>query len=154
MSPARRVVILVAEDDDDDFLLTRHALTEARLANDVRRVHDGEELLDYLNRRAAWAQSEDSPTPTLILLDLNMPRMDGREALRAIKSDSVLCHIPIVVLTTSRAEADVVRSYASGVNSFITKPVTFSGLVDAMKVMGRYWFEIVDLPTPPGAPPA
>jgi CheY-like chemotaxis protein len=152
MSPARRVVILVAEDDDDDFLLTRHALTEARLSNDVRRVHDGEELLDYLNRRARWTQPADSPTPTLILLDLNMPRMDGREALRAIKADSALRQIPVVVLTTSRAEEDVVRSYATGVNSFIAKPVTFAALVEAMKVMGRYWFEIVDLPEPPGEP--
>ena len=113
--------------------------------NEVKRVKDGEELLEYLRRQGAFSKSE-TPQPSLILLDLNMPRKDGREALREIKSDPKLRHIPVVVLTASRAEEDVVRSYEYGVNSFITKPVTFQGLVDAMKALGRYWFEVVELP--------
>ncbi len=105
-----------------------------------------EQLLDYLNRRGRWANPADAPRPGVVLLDLNMPRMDGREALAAIKADPALRRIPIVVLTTSRAEADVLRSYDLGANSFITKPVTFGGLVEAMRVLGRYWIEIVELP--------
>jgi CheY-like chemotaxis protein len=141
------VRILLAEDDDDDYFLTAKALKENRLLNEVRRVTDGEELMDYLHRRGQYGDPDQSPEPSLILLDLNMPRKDGREALREIKSDPGLRHIPVVVLTTSRAEEDVVRSYQLGVNSFITKPVTFQGLVDAMKALGRYWFEVVELPT-------
>jgi CheY-like chemotaxis protein len=139
------VQILLAEDDDDDFFLTQKALRQNRLLNEVKRVKDGEELLEYLRRQGAFSKSE-TPQPSLILLDLNMPRKDGREALREIKSDPKLRHIPVVVLTASRAEEDVVRSYEYGVNSFITKPVTFQGLVDAMKALGRYWFEVVELP--------
>jgi CheY-like chemotaxis protein len=140
------VRILLAEDDDDDFFLTRRALQENRLRNEVTRVKDGEELMEYLRHKGGFSKN-GPPEPSLILLDLNMPRKDGREALREIKSDPKLRHIPVVVLTTSRAEEDVVRSYEYGVNSFITKPVTFQGLVDAMKALGRYWFEVVELPT-------
>jgi CheY-like chemotaxis protein len=139
--------MLLAEDDDDDYFLTQQALKENRLLNEVRRVKDGEELMDYLRHQGEFSESGQSPEPSLILLDLNMPRKDGREALKEIKSDPMLRHIPVVVLTTSRAEEDVVRSYQLGVNSFITKPVTFQGLVDAMKTLGRYWFEVVQLPT-------
>lgn len=138
--------ILIAEDDDDDYFLTGQALKEARIAADLRRVCDGEELLDYLRRRKRFSGSDVAPLPSLILLDLNMPRMDGREALREIKGDPRLRHLPIVVLTTSKAEEDVVRSYELGVNSFITKPLTFQALVEAIKVLGRYWFEVVQLP--------
>ena len=141
------VRILLAEDDDDDFFLTAAALKENRLRNQVVRVKDGEELMDYLRHHGEFSNADHAPEPSLILLDLNMPRKDGREALRDIKSDPKLRHIPVVVLTTSRAEEDVVRSYQLGVNSFITKPVTFQGLVDAMKALGRYWFEVVELPT-------
>ena len=148
----RPVTILLADDDDDDFLLTQQALAESRVANAVQRVRDGEELLDYLHRRAAYAAPAPAPAPALILLDLNMPRMDGREALREIKQDPRLKQIPIVVLTTSRAEEDVVRSYQLGVNSFIKKPVSFQGLVEALGVLERYWFEIVELPPSEGAP--
>ena len=109
-------------------------------------MKDGEELMEYLRHEGGYSK-EGPPQPSLILLDLNMPRKDGREALREIKSDPKLRHIPVVVLTTSRAEDDVVRSYQYGVNSFITKPVTFQGLVEAMKALGRYWFEVVELPT-------
>ena len=141
------VMILIADDDEDDRLLTKQALEEAHLSNDVRYVEDGEELMDYLRRRGAYAGQEGkAPRPGLILLDLNMPKKDGRECLREIKSDEDLCDIPIVVLSTSRDEEDIVRSYKLGVNSFISKPVTFTGLVDALKVMGRYWFELVELP--------
>lgn len=144
------VTILIAEDDLDDRQMTTEALQAARLANDLHFVDDGQDLLDYLRGEGRHA-GESSPRPTLILLDLNMPRMDGREALAAIKSDPDLRQIPIVVLTTSTADADVCRSYDLGVNSYITKPVTFSGLVDAMTSMGRYWFELVQLPASPAA---
>ena len=113
--------------------------------NDLRFVNDGEDLMDYLARRGAYAGA-NAPRPGLILLDLNMPRKDGREALAEIKADPELRKIPIVVLTTSRAEEDIFRTYDLGVSSFITKPVTFEGLVDAMKVLAEYWFEIVQLP--------
>ncbi len=143
------VMILIADDDEDDRLLTRQALEEAHLSNDVRFVEDGEELMDYLRRQGRYAgQDGKAPRPGLILLDLNMPKKDGRECLREIKADDDLRDIPVVVLSTSREEEDIARSYRLGVNSFISKPVTFTGLVDALKVMGRYWFELVELPPP------
>ena len=142
----RDVIILIAEDDDDDFTLTHDAFRESRLLNDIHRVKDGEELMDYLLRRNAFADPATSPTPGLILLDLNMPRKDGRECLREIKNNPTLWHVPVVVLTTSQAEEDVYRSYQLGVNSYVRKPVGFQGLVDATRVLGRYWFEIVELP--------
>lgn len=141
------VMILIADDDEDDRLLTKQALEEAHLSNDVRFVEDGEQLMDYLRRRGAYTgENGKAPRPGLILLDLNMPKKDGRECLREIKADDDLRDIPIVVLSTSREEEDIARSYQLGVNSFIAKPVTFSGLVDALQVMGRYWFELVELP--------
>jgi CheY-like chemotaxis protein len=142
----RAITILLADDDEDDRLMTRDALRDARLHNDLRFCIDGVDLLDYLHRRGRWTQPDAAPRPGLILLDLNMPRMDGREALGEIKKDPELRSIPVVVLTTSKAEEDIVRSYDLGVNSFITKPVTFLGLVEVMKVFSRYWMEIVDLP--------
>ncbi|MEI7729434.1 MAG: response regulator [Verrucomicrobiota bacterium] len=146
MSNPRPITILIAEDDPDDRLLAKDALVESRLANDVRFVENGEELLDYLRQQGAFANPETSPRPGIILLDLNMPKKDGREALREIKADPNLRQIPIVVLTTSKAEEDIFRSYDLGVSSFITKPVTFEGLVEIMRVLGQYWFEIVELP--------
>jgi CheY-like chemotaxis protein len=154
LSPDRTpIVILLADDDADDRMLAQDALAESRLANELRCVEDGEELLEYLQRRGRY-EGQEVPRPGLILLDLNMPRKDGREALREIKADPALRQIPVVVLTTSKAEEDVYRSYDLGVNSFITKPVTFDGLVAVMKTIGKYWFEIVNLPadTPPAAP--
>jgi CheY-like chemotaxis protein len=139
--------MLIADDDEEDLQMTLEALEESRLGNDVRVAHDGEELMDYLHRRGRYADPVDAPLPGLILLDLNMPKKDGREALAEIKADPSLRRIPVIVLTTSKAEEDIVRSYDLGVNSFITKPVTFGGLVEAMKVMSRYWFEIVELPS-------
>ena len=140
------ITILMADDDAEDRMLAREALEESRLANDFRYVENGEELLDYLRRRGKYADPALSPRPGLILLDLNMPRKDGFEALAEIKEDPNLRQIPVVILTTSRAEEDVYRGYDLGVNSFITKPVSFEGLVEAMKTLGRYWFEIVELP--------
>ncbi len=138
--------ILIAEDDDDDFTLTEEALREAHFLNPLQRVVDGEQLLAYLRRQGVYRDARVYPKPALILLDLNMPRKDGREALREIKASESLRHFPVVVLTTSRAEEDIVRSYDLGVNSFIIKPVTFPGLVEAVQVLGRYWFELVKLP--------
>ena len=145
--PQRPITILVADDDPDDRQMTEDALREARLANDVRFVADGVELIDYLRRRGDYASAADAPRPGFVLLDLNMPRMDGREALEVIKADVELRRIPVVILTTSRAEEDVYRSYDLGVAGYIAKPVTFDGLVTAMKDIGRYWFELVELPS-------
>ena len=146
MESRETIVILIAEDDPDDRLLTIRALEQNRLANAIKWVEDGEELMDYLHHRGAYAGDGNAPRPGLILLDLNMPRMDGREALQAIKADPELRRIPVVVLTTSRAEQDVVQSYDLGVNAFVTKPVTFEELANAIRVLGNFWFEIVKLP--------
>ena len=144
------ITILICDDDDDDRALTRQALEDAHISNDLRFVEDGEQLLDYLYQRGEYSgETGAAPRPGLILLDLNMPKMDGREALQNIKGDPTLVDIPIVILTTSGLDLDIIRSYQLGVNSFITKPVTFSGLVDAMNVLGRYWLEIVELPPVP-----
>ena len=142
----RTVTILMADDDRDDRELTREAFVESRIANDLRFVEDGEELLDYLNRRGKYADPESSPRPGLILLDLNMPRMDGREALRAIKADPRFRPIRVVIMTTSKAEEDILRAYDLSAASYITKPVTFDGLIDVIKTLGKYWLEIVELP--------
>ena len=140
------ITILLADDDPDDRQLTRDAFAENRLANVLNTVDDGEELLEYLQRRGRYADQRNEPLPGLILLDLNMPRKDGREALKEIKADPELRRIPIVVLTTSKAEEDILRSYDLGVNSYVTKPVTFRSLVELIKILGRYWFEVVELP--------
>jgi two-component system, response regulator len=140
------VVILMAEDDPDDRLLSEEALKEAHLANELRFVNDGEQLLEYLCHRGDYADREAYPRPGLILLDLNMPKKDGREALKEIKEDPELRSIPVVVLTTSKAEEDILRSYDLGVSGYVTKPVTLQELIDVMKGLGRYWFEIVELP--------
>jgi CheY-like chemotaxis protein len=147
----RPIVILIADDDLEDCMLIRDALQESRVVNDVRFVHDGEELLDYLYRRGKYAAAGTSPHAGIILLDLNMPRKDGREALMEIKNDPALRKTPVVILTTSKAEEDICRSYDLGVNSYITKPVTFESLVDTMGTLGRYWLEIVELPPEGGS---
>lgn len=139
--------ILLADDDPDDRMLAREAMKECNLKNPLDTVEDGEELMDYLYRRGKYTHLQKNPLPGLILLDLNMPRKDGNEALKEIKSDPFLCHIPVVVLTTSQDEEDIYRSYNLGVNSFITKPVTFNSFVDLMQSLGKYWFEVVSLPT-------
>ncbi|HEY9647154.1 MAG TPA: response regulator [Chroococcidiopsis sp.] len=145
-SKRKTVTILVAEDDEDDRLLMQDALEENRLANDLHFVCDGEELMDYLLHKGNYSDASTAPRPSLILLDLNMPRKDGREALKEIKADPELRQIPIVVLTTSKAEEDILRTYDLGVSSFIAKPVVFESMVQIMKMLGTYWFEIVELP--------
>jgi len=140
------ITILVADDDADDRMLIKDAFEEARLNNEVHFVEDGEQLLSYLRREGDYANMASEPYPGIILLDLNMPRKDGREALREIKADAELKRIPVVVLTTNRAEEDIIRTYGLGVSSFITKPVTFEGLVDVVKALNDYWIEIVTFP--------
>jgi len=140
------ITILMADDDPGDRRLAEKALEVSRLANDFRFVENGEELLAYLRHEGAYADRERFPDPDVILLDLNMPRMDGREAIQAIRADEGLRHLPIVVLTTSEDDADIHRAYRLGANSYITKPVTFDALVDVMRGLGNYWVEIVKLP--------
>lgn len=140
------LVILIAEDDPEDCMLIKDAFKEGLLVNGLRFVEDGEELMDYLRHKGKYRNPSSSPKPGIILLDLNMPKKDGREALKEIKSDPDLRSIPVVILTTSKEEEDILRSYNLGANSYITKPVTFAGLVDAIKALGKYWFEIVELP--------
>ena len=148
MNTSRRAItILMADDDADDRMFAKDALEEARLANDIHFVEDGEELMDYLRHQGKFAELNGFPRPGRILLDLNMPRKDGREALKEIKEDDELRRIPVVVLTTSKAQEDIYRTYDLGVSSYITKPVSFEGLVDIMKTLSKYWFEIVTLPS-------
>jgi two-component system, response regulator len=142
----KSITLLVADDDAEDRMMIREALEENRLHNNLIFVEDGEELMNYLLHKGKFKGEETAPRPGLILLDLNMPKKDGREALREIKSNPDLKDIPVVVLTTSKAEEDIIRSYGLGVNSFISKPVTFESLVTITRELGRYWFEIVELP--------
>ncbi|MEP6764284.1 MAG: response regulator [Gemmatimonadaceae bacterium] len=135
----------MADDDADDRMLARDAMLESRLGNTFAFVEDGQELMDYLQHTGKYAENR-APRPGLILLDLNMPKKDGRQALKEIKSDPELRRIPVVVMTTSKAEEDILRSYDLGANSFITKPVTFERLVEIVSALGRYWFNIVELP--------
>lgn len=143
------IMILLAEDDEDDYLLIVDALKESRIANTIYWVKDGEELMDYLLRQGAYEDPLKSPKPCIILLDLNMPKKDGREALREIKSHPKLRSIPVIVLTTSSMDEDVIVSYELGVNSYIRKPVKFQDFITVVKTLGKYWFEIVELPHPP-----
>jgi len=147
--PGKPITILMADDDPDDRQLTKEAFEECHLANDLRFVQDGVELMDYLLRRGKFTDPSTSPFPGLLLLDLNMPRMDGREALQQIKSNPQLRHLRVVVLTTSKSEEDIYKSYDMSASSYITKPVTFASLVDVIKTMGKYWLEIVELPAEP-----
>jgi CheY-like chemotaxis protein len=141
--PPNPLVILMADDDEDDRQSTSEAFKEHHLANEFFTVNDGEELMDFLKRRG---KHKDAPRPGLILLDLNMPRMDGREALKEIKSDPSLRQIPVVILTTSREEEDILKTYDLGANSFISKPVGFESLMELVRTMTRYWFQLVELP--------
>ena len=141
------ITILMADDDADDRYLAQEAFRESCLDNELSFVQDGQDLMDYLHRQGRYAAPASAPRPGLILLDLNMPRKDGREALQEIKADPGLHTIPIVVLTTSKAEEDILRTYDLGAAGFITKPVTFEGLVEVVKALGKYWFEIVELPS-------
>ena len=139
---ASPIHILLADDDEDDRMMAREAFDVSLLTNPLDEVTDGVELMEHLH--GLLEQGKD--LPGLILLDLNMPRKDGREALAEIKSHPDLRRIPVVVLTTSKAEEDVMRTYDLGVNSFISKPISFDGLVEVMADLGKYWLEIVKLP--------
>jgi len=147
MKPTREIEILIADDDAEDTMLIKDALKESRLKNGVQSVENGEELMLYLRNEGKYSDKIKYPTPGIVLLDLNMPKKDGREALKEIKADKNLRTIPIVVLTTSKAEEDILKTYNLGVSSFITKPVKFSTMVDVMRTLNKYWFEIVELPT-------
>ena len=144
MVPAGKPIdVLLIEDDPGDELITREAFEHNKIKNNLHVARDGEEGLDFLYRRGEFG---GAPRPDLILLDLNLPKYDGRQLLEQIKSDADLCHIPVVVLTTSKADEDIYKSYDLGVNSYIVKPVTFEALVDILQTLEKYWFEIVELP--------
>lgn len=154
IKPATQPVhILVADDDPDDCLLLREAFAEAGIGAERHFVANGEALLDYLYQRGDYMDSERYPAPSLILLDLNMPLMDGREALQHIKHHPLLRRIPLVILSTSSAAEDIADSYAGGVNSYITKPSSFSGLLSMVRQLSTYWLELVELPAPLKAGP-
>jgi len=145
MPNRRPAVLLCAEDDADYRLLMRRAHKAGGSATDLRFVEDGEELMDYLHRRGPYTEPGNAPRPGLILLDLNLPKKDGREALEEIKRDPDLRRIPVIILTTSNAEEDVLRTYNLGASSYIRKPVNMTGLVDIMSTIAHYWFELVEL---------
>lgn len=145
-STKTKVEILIADDDAEDRMLIKDALHESKLRNNVQEVENGEELLEYLTNNGKYSDKEKFPAPGIILLDLNMPRKDGREALKEIKANPELRKIPVIILTTSKAEEDILRTYDLGISSYITKPVTFSAMVDVMKTLNKYWLEIVELP--------
>lgn len=144
--PAKALTILMADDDEDDRILAQDAMKESRVLNELHFVEDGVELLAYLNGEDKYADRDTYPLPGLILLDLNMPKKDGREALSDIKKNPALRRIPVVILTTSKAEEDMLRGYDLGAASYITKPVTFDSLVELMKALGKYWVEFVETP--------
>ncbi len=146
MNSRRSISFLIADDDADDRMLIEDAFVECCLSNKRDYVEDGQELLDYLRAEGKWADRDPSDLPGVILLDLNMPRMDGRTALSHIKDDPVLKRLPVIVLTTSKAEEDIYRTYDLGVNSFISKPVTFDGLLSVVRALNHYWIELVQLP--------
>ncbi len=140
------VRIVVADDDADDRMMIKDAFEESKLSNPVDFVEDGVQLLEYLRREGPYTEFAGQPYPGFVLLDLNMPRKDGRTVLKEIKGDPVLHRIPIIILTTSKAEEDIIKTYNLGVNSFICKPVSFDKLVDIVRTVGHYWIEIVALP--------
>ncbi len=147
--PHKPITILLADDDPEDRMLAHDALQESRVANRLDMVVDGEDLMDYLYRRGAYESLKGTPLPGLILLDLNMPRKDGREALREIKSDPKLRRIPVVVLTTSESDDDIQRTYDLGANSFIVKPRQFDAVVEMMRTLTCYWFGTIQPPPKP-----
>lgn len=140
------ILILCADDDKEDQMLVEDALEECKLGNSLLFVDDGQALMDYLNKCKTGTAGAEYVLPGLILLDLNMPRKDGREALAEIKSDPILRRVPVCILTTSDADQDIMQSYDLGVNSYVRKPVSFDGLVEKLQAMGKYWFEIVTNP--------
>lgn len=143
---AKPNIILLADDDEDDRLIIQEAIDETEFEGRIQTVTDGEELLNYLHRRGRWTNPDTSPVPGLILLDLNLPKKDGRQILQEIKNHPQLKSIPIVVLTTSKAQQDIHQTYLLGVNSFVTKPISFKKMVTVMNAIAQYWFDVVKLP--------
>ncbi|MGW3245362.1 response regulator [Streptomyces sp. NPDC001070] len=137
------IIVLLVEDDPGDELMTREAFQENKVRNVLHVVRDGEEALDFLNRRGAHA---GAPRPGLILLDLNLPRFDGRQVLAEIKADPDLCTIPVVVLTTSEAEEDILRSYTLHANAYVTKPVDFERFIEVVRQIDDFFVTVVKLP--------
>jgi len=142
----KEVPILMAEDDQEDQLIAKKALRKAKLRNPLYFVNDGEELLDYLNRKPPFDDDEAYPFPGLVILDMNMPRKDGRQALMEIRSTPSLSNVPVVILSTSSEEEEIWRGYNLGANSYICKPVNFEKMVTIMQSIGKYWFTIVEAP--------
>ncbi|MGJ6126925.1 response regulator [Mycolicibacterium sp. Y3] len=140
---ANAIVILLVEDDAGDELITREAFEHNKIKNNLYVARDGEEGLDFLYRRGPYA---DAPTPDLILLDLNLPKYDGRQVLEQIKSDPELRHIPVVVLTTSAAEEDILRSYKLHANAYVTKPVDLDQFLNAVRQIDEFFVQVVRLP--------
>ena len=138
--------ILMADDDADDYCLLREAFTEKGVPGQLRLVSDGAELMDYLLHRGKFAEISEAPKPQLILLDLNMPRVSGREALMEIKAMEKIREIPIIIFTTSRDSEDIYQSYQAGANSYIPKPQTFEELLDIVDSLDSYWMKTVMLP--------
>jgi len=149
MNKKKLISILMADDDEDDRFIVQKAIDESILHNPINFVEDGQELMDYLKHEGQYQHLTDDDLPGIILLDLNMPRKDGREALAEIEADPTLKRIPVVVMTTSKAEEDILRSYEVGAASYITKPVTFMSLLKTIETVGHYWLEIVQLPHKP-----
>ena len=145
-SGGRAIDILLVEDDPGDELITREAFEDNKIKNNLHVAHDGEEGLDFLYRRGPFAEA---PRPDLILLDLNLPKYDGRQLLEQIKSDPELSHIPVVVLTTSSAEEDILRSYKLHANAYIPKPVSIGEFVEVIRSLGNFWFTVAALPSGP-----
>lgn len=140
------IVILIADDDPDDQMFIREAFEDLGLECSLKFAVDGQDLLDYLHHDCAWVDPKASPRPHLILLDLNMPRVDGREALRQIKANPELKNIPVVMFTTSKHDVDILQCYRAHANSYVTKPTTFEGLMKFVEVLTRYWLDVVSLP--------
>jgi CheY-like chemotaxis protein len=141
----KSITILMADDDADDRLLTKEAFEASQLANDLRFVEDGVQLMDYLYQRGKFSDPDLAPRPGIILLDLNMPKKDGREVLAELRTNPAFRCIRVIVMTTSKAEEDIYRTYNLGAASYITKPVTFEALVEVIRTLGKYWLEIVEL---------
>ena len=146
MKPVNRIVLVMVDDDEDDCILVEAALYEALLKCDFHCVEDGPAMLDYLNRTGRYQDPTVSPRPDIILLDLNLPKMNGREVLRALKANPRFRAIPVIILTTSRTEEDIAFCYNEGANTYIVKQPSFEGLLCAIKVIREYWMETATLP--------
>jgi len=140
------IPILLVEDDEDDVSMTQRAFKKGGITNRLYVVRDGEEAMEFLEHRGRYSNPDEAPRPGIILLDLNMPKTDGREVLQKIKSGENLRIIPVIVLTTSERDEDILESYENGANTFITKPVEFGKFVETVVTLGKYWLGIAELP--------